>query len=154
MNSTNFNVSGKNATTSIFITISENQKEEAERLEYEIKNSHTSTEEEAEKYVDDEDCEEEEEEESDYENEHDEMKHLKEVEILKNEIERMNKVARKLMENQTKLTERFNRKNKEVKELKKELREERIFRRDYEDNFFRLLDEHRRLEKVMKNVDI
>jgi hypothetical protein len=66
----------------------------------------------------------------------------------------MNKVARKLMENQTKLTERFNRKNKEVKELKKELREERIFRRDYEDNFFRLLDEHRRLEKVMKNVDI
>ena len=46
MNSTNFNVSGNNATTSIFITISESQKEQAERVEYEIKNSHTSTEEE------------------------------------------------------------------------------------------------------------
>ena len=52
MNSTNFNVSGKNATASIFITISESQKEEAERVEYEIKNSHTSTEEEAENNAD------------------------------------------------------------------------------------------------------
>ena len=46
MNSQKVIVSGKNATTSIFITISESQKEQAERVEYEIKNSHTSTEEE------------------------------------------------------------------------------------------------------------
>jgi chromosome segregation ATPase len=48
MNSNKVIVSGKNATTSVFINCSQSQKEEAERLEYEIKNSHTSTEEEAE----------------------------------------------------------------------------------------------------------
>jgi hypothetical protein len=281
MNSNKVIVSGKNATTSVFINCSQSQKEEAERLEYEIKNSCTSTEEEAEndsddesdddcsdydsdegepeekssyivgqkqkprverkswyrvkkeeeaeKYVDDEDCEEDDDDKTmhDSEEEEEELRNNYEK-SLKDEIERLNKVARKLMENQAKLTERFNRKNKEVKELKKqlkeaeptphwntasywkenynnyekkyewlqnlyceekekridlekqleelkndtcdyeymhvldkknkelekELREERIFRRDNEDNFFRLLDEHRRLEKVMKKVTI
>ena len=48
MNSTKVSVSGSKAVHSVFITLSESQKEKAERLEYEIKNSHTSTEEEAE----------------------------------------------------------------------------------------------------------
>jgi hypothetical protein len=47
-----------------------------------------------------------------------------------------------------------NKLREKIEELKEELREERIFRRDNEDNFFRLLDEHRRLEKVMKNVSL
>jgi len=51
MNSNKVIVSGKNATASVFISLSQSQKEEAERLEYEIKNSHTSTEEEAENWA-------------------------------------------------------------------------------------------------------
>jgi chromosome segregation ATPase len=264
MNSTNFNVSGKNATTSIFITISENQKEEAERLEYEIKNSHTSSEEEAEKYVDDEDCEEEEEiktyqlsvtnHEKKYEwlqnlyceekqkridlekqskideseliwyknscarlqeeefkskemrieaNKYDnkiynklekEVKQLKsDVFTLKTTIEARDESIKTICDERSTLydeiqllkkkeeddfkehNKRFWKHKEEIKYLKKEnkelddrltiilkhkdnllkeLREERIFRRDNEDNFFRLLDENRRLEKVMKNVTI
>jgi chromosome segregation ATPase len=114
MNSNKVIVSGKNATTSVFITISESQKEQAERLEYEIRNSCTSTEEEEEaennqykikklwtqsKYCDecglsklDEcTCDDESDDESDFENEHDEIKHLKVVEVLKNELEETKK---------------------------------------------------------------
>ena len=54
MNSNKVIVSGKNATTSVFINCSQSQKEEAERLEYEIRNSYTSTEEEEEEEEEDE----------------------------------------------------------------------------------------------------
>jgi hypothetical protein len=222
MNSNKVIVSGKNATTSVFINCSQSQKEEAERLEYEIRNSCTSTEEDTENEEDnvsddesdddysDYDSDEgepeekssyivgqkqkprvekkswyrvkkEAEEESDFENEHDEMKHLKVVEVLKNERDELKEKLKKaeqkifetcdyeyiLEENQrvisqnkslketirglhvslSKMTKQYNKKTLELKD-------EKIFRRDNEDNFFRLLDEHRRLEKVMKNVTI
>ena len=287
MNSNKVIVSGKNATTSIFITIAESQKEEAERVEYEIKNSHTSTEEEAE-IEDDEDDEymhDSEEEEQDLKDKYEQglkdkietlqlsvTNHEKKYECLqnlyceekqrridaykenteleakvkelkkkadedfkeedkifwkhKNEIERLNKELKTEVEAHYNTSEMRENYLKELRELRKErderepffesarkvisdnvqlrkeldelkndtcdynyihvldaqnktlketirklhvslskmtkqynkqtieLKEERIFRRDNEDNFFRLLDEHRRLEKVMKNVTI
>jgi len=301
MNSNKVIVSGKNATTSVFINCSQSQKEEAERLEYEIKNSHTSSEEEAENNSDDEtmyDSDEEEEElKNNYENglkeqirvlnnaldkKDEEIKKLdeentkllsenedakqrekgdqelideldyikkvlkmllvsnrrdydedfdytskillqrvercirdkcelqEEIEELKEELKERDKVIGKIQSNmftlrttieardesiKTICDERStlydmiqslkkelkevseeadmavhnhsvdakalfkeialnNKLRDELKEVKKELREEKIFSKDNEDNFFRLLDEHRRLEKVMKNVDI
>jgi len=301
MNSNKVIVSGKNATTSVFINCSQSQKEEAERLEYEIKNSHTSSEEEAENNSDDEtmyDSDEEEEElKNNYENglkeqirvlnnaldkKDEEIKKLdeentkllsenedakqrekgdqelideldyikkvlkmllvsnrrdydedfdytskillqrvercirdkcelqEEIEELKEELKERDKVIGKIQSNmftlrttieardesiKTICDERStlydmiqslkkelkevseeadmavhnhsvdakalfkeialnNKLRDELKEVKKELREEKIFSKDNEDNFFRLLDEHRRLEKVMKNVTI
>jgi chromosome segregation ATPase len=57
MNSVKVSVSGKNATCSVFIPCSQSQKEEAERLEYEIKNSLTSSEEESDEEEFDEEAE-------------------------------------------------------------------------------------------------
>lgn len=231
MNSNKVIVSGKNASTSVFITISESQKEQAERLEYEIRNSVSSTEEEEEaendqykikkmwkqsKYCDDcgldknDECECDNEESDDDESE--EIKHLKEVEVLKNEIDELKKqLNKKSVENiniqeqldnvdshlcfyfvpnineRSKYTTgallqkvescaiRKNQLDDENKSLKQtirdlhtslskmtkqynkqtiELKDERLFRRDNEDNFFRLLDKYNRCEKALKKVQV
>jgi hypothetical protein len=130
MNSNKVIVSGKNATTSVFITLSQHQKEEAERLEYEISNSYTSTEEED-------------------KNELEVVKN--QLEVVKNQseavIKSLKQTIRDLHVSLSKMTKQYNKKTLELKD-------ERIFRRDNEDNFFRLLDEHRRLEKTLKNVTL
>jgi len=133
MNSNKVIVSGKNATISVFINCSQSQKEEAERLEYEIKNSCTSTEEEDDDtstfYTGDSDicdiCDEImpnncyckcnkcndflndgckcNKEEADFKNEQDEIKHLEEVEVLKNALDKKDEEIKKLDEENTKL---------------------------------------------------
>ena len=150
MNSTKVSVSGSNSTRSIFITLSESQKEQAERLEYEIKNSHTSTE------------EEEEEEQQQAENKEkanndvikndinvlDELLEAKKLAVsLKNRCVDKDIIIRKLHENIANLTIRFNKKNTQLKE-------ERSFRRDNEDNFFRLLNKYNKCDEALKKVTL
>jgi chromosome segregation ATPase len=122
MNSNKVIVSGKNATTSIFISISENQKEEAERLEYEIKNSHTSSEE---------DCEEEAEPEGDFTKNQlrEQLQHMRNSRdyykdreaILNNALDKKDEEIKKLDEENTKLLSE-NELQEEIETLQEEIK--------------------------------
>ena len=69
------------------------------------------------------------------------------IHVLDAQNKTLKETIRKLHVSMSKMTKQYNKQTVELKE-------ERLFRRDNEDNFFRLLDEHRRLEKVMKKVQI